>query len=391
MSFKKFIMVAVAALLLCSAQLLVVTQVFADDGWTDPVDASFMPPLHPPLYPPYPALPPCPPTPPPLPPTPPPLPPIPPQQCCQTCSTCCSCYPRCSSPCECSWTSCPSRSIVVVQRPQPMIDPPPVINVFSANPSYIQSGQTAVLTWNVSDELSRPITVTITPSVGSVASSGSYSVTPGSTTTYTLTATNVDGTVSASTTVTVANLILSAPSSSSQMTTAADTPDTTNILTSGLSTLSDNFGMMVILLGLLAVAAAVAVALLVRRPAAARAGNGRGYAAATRTAGRTPATTPVDSGPRFVMSNGEAIPLFGGRATLGRSDFSSQVRADEADLISRRHLRFDYEDGEYYIEDRGSTNGTRINGSSIEGKGRYLLKDGDKVEVADVLTLTFKS
>jgi hypothetical protein len=383
MNFKKGMLVLAAALLLCSAQLLVVTQVFADDGWTDPVDASFMPPLHPPL-------PPCPP---PIPlPIPPPLPP-PPQQCCQPCSTCCSCYPRCSWPCECNCTSCPPRSVVVVQHPQPLIDPPPVINSFSANPSYIQQGQTAVLTWNVSDELSRAITVTITPSVGSVSSSGSYSVTPGSTTTYTLTATNVDGTVSASTTVTVANLILSAPSSSSQMTTAADTPGTTNVLTGGLNGLGGNSSTLLItLLGLLAVVAAIVIALLVRRPAAAHAGNGRGgYPSATRTAGRTPATTPVDSGPRFVMSNGGAIPLSGGSATLGRNDFSSQVRADEADLISRRHLRFDYKDGEYYIEDRGSTNGTRINGSSIEGKGRYLLKDGDKVELADVLTLTFKS
>jgi hypothetical protein len=280
----------------------------------------------------------------------------------------------------------------VVQHPQPLIDPPPVINSFSANPSYIQQGQTAVLTWNVSDELSRAITVTITPSVGSVSSSGSYSVTPGSTTTYTLTATNVDGTVSASTTVTVTPYVSYYPASSAPVATV-DPPATGNILTGGLNGLGGNSSTLLItLLGLLAVAAAVVIALLVRRPAAAHAGNGRGgYPSATRTAGRTPATTPVDSGPRFVMSNGGAIPLSGGSATLGRNDFSSQVRADEADMISRRHLRFDYEDGEYYIEDRGSTNGTRINGSSIEGKGRYLLKDGDKVELADVLTLTFKS
>ena len=76
---------------------------------------------------------------------------------------------------------------------------------------------------------------------------------------------------------------------------------------------------------------------------------------------------------------------------MGRSDFRSLVKADKADLISREHLQFDCEDGEYYIEDRKSTNGTKINGKRISGKGRFLLKEGDKIELADALTLTFKT
>ena len=76
---------------------------------------------------------------------------------------------------------------------------------------------------------------------------------------------------------------------------------------------------------------------------------------------------------------------------LGRSDFRSLVKADKADLISRQHIRLDCEDGECYIEDRNSTNGTKLNGSSINGKGRYLLREGDKVELADILTLTFET
>ncbi len=281
----------------------------------------------------------------------------------------------------------PAKVIIV----QPSYHPPvcaPTISCFTANPSCIQCGQATVLSWTTTNATS----VTLSPGIGSVPCSGSYNLSPGCTTTYTLCASGSGGSVSASTTVTVAPYVSYYPASSAPVATV-DPPATGNILTGGLNGLGGNSSTLLItLLGLLAVAAAIVIALLVRRPAAAHAGNGRGgYPSATRTAGRTPATTPVDSGPRFVMSNGEAIPLSGGSATLGRSDFSSQVRADEADLISRRHLRFDYEDGEYYIEDRGSTNGTRINGSSIEGKGRYLLKDGDKVEVADVLTLTFKS
>lgn len=171
-------------------------------------------------------------------------------------------------------------------------------------------------------------------------------------------------------------------------------------MTSGLSgDGSGDSGMLyIMLIGLLAVAAAAAVVLFIRRPAAAYAGDhaGRrqGYLATdTRAASGTPATTPVDTGPgpKFMLSNGEHIPISGNAGSLGRSDFRSLVKPDKADLISRQHIRFDCEDGECYIEDRNSTNGTKLNGSSIDGKGRYLLREGDKVELADILTLTFKS
>jgi pSer/pThr/pTyr-binding forkhead associated (FHA) protein len=67
------------------------------------------------------------------------------------------------------------------------------------------------------------------------------------------------------------------------------------------------------------------------------------------------------------------------------------MKSDKADLISRQHIRVDCKEGECYIEDNNSTNGTKINGSSINGEGRFLLRDGDVVELADALTLTFKS
>ena len=288
--------------------------------------------------------------------------------------------------------------MVVVQQPQrqpqPQIDCPPVINSFTANPSYIQSGQGIVLTWTVNDAT----TVTLSPGIGSVPSSGSYNLSPGYTTTYTLTATNSDGSVNASTTVTVAPYVSTYTTSSTPIAGSGNVANTgtSSILTSGLSgDGSGNSGMLyIMLLGLLAVAAAAAVVLFVRRPTAAYAGARAGYlATATRTANGAPATTPVDTGPgpKFILSNGEQLSLSGNAGSLGRSDFRSLVKPDKADLISRQHIRFDCEDGECYIEDRNSTNGTKLNRSSIEGKGRYLLREGDKVELADILTLTFKT
>ena len=75
----------------------------------------------------------------------------------------------------------------------------PVINSFQAQPTTISAGQNSTLSWNVSNADS----VTITPSVGSVAASGSTPVSPSATTTYTITATSTCGTVTANVTVTV--------------------------------------------------------------------------------------------------------------------------------------------------------------------------------------------
>ena len=75
----------------------------------------------------------------------------------------------------------------------------PIINSFSAIPSIITVGESSTLSWSVTDAT----TVVINQSVGSVASTGTTAVSPVTSTTYTLTATNVAGSVTASVTVTV--------------------------------------------------------------------------------------------------------------------------------------------------------------------------------------------
>ena len=291
--------------------------------------------------------------------------------------------------------------MIYVEQPQPLPVYAPVISSFTANPSYIQSGQAIVLTWNVSNATS----VTLSPSVGSVSNSGSYTVTPGYTTTYTLSATNSAGSVSASTTVTVAPYVSSYNlSSGSQIAGAATAEDTGNngIFALGLGSNNGSVNPMllyILLISLLAIAAVGAVVFLARRPVAAASGASAGTRAGrlpwttTRVADGTPQTTPLamGPGPKFVLSDGGHIPISGNEGALGRRDFRSLVKADTADLISREHLRFDCEDGECYIEDIKSTNGTKINGSKIKGKGRYLLRDGDTIELADVLKVTFKN
>ena len=301
----------------------------------------------------------------------------------------------CSNSCVCS-------NVVVVQQSQPIYDCPPVINSFTASPGYIQCGQTALLTWSTSDATS----VTISPGIGTVSSSGSYSVAPPYTTTYTLTATNADGSVSATTTVTVAPYISAlGTSSGTEIASAATVSGSgqSSLLALGFggdNTSTNSWLLYILLIALLAIAATVAVVLLTRRPSVAHAkgnaGTRAGYipwATSTQDATETPKTSPVTAGvvAKFIAADGEQIPISGNAATLGRNDLKSLIKSDKADLISRQHIKLDYENGECYIEDNASTNGTKLNGTSIKGKGRYLLKDGDEIELADILTLTFKT
>jgi len=77
----------------------------------------------------------------------------------------------------------------------------PIINSFTADTTTITEGDSATLSWQVSDAVS----ISINPTVGDVSgtSTGSYTVSPTETTTYTLTATNSAGSTTANVTITV--------------------------------------------------------------------------------------------------------------------------------------------------------------------------------------------
>ena len=79
---------------------------------------------------------------------------------------------------------------------------PPTV-AFSATPDSIASGQSAVLQWQTTNATS----VSITPAIGTVSVSGSQSVQPTQTTTYTLTASGPGGQASQAVTITVAQAV----------------------------------------------------------------------------------------------------------------------------------------------------------------------------------------
>ncbi len=78
----------------------------------------------------------------------------------------------------------------------------PTINTFDVQPTTIGNGQSATLSWNVSNATG----VTIYPGIGAVAgTSGEMTVSPQFSTTYTLIASNGDGVKTATTALTVSN------------------------------------------------------------------------------------------------------------------------------------------------------------------------------------------
>jgi hypothetical protein len=88
-------------------------------------------------------------------------------------------------------------------------------------------------------------------------------------------------------------------------------------------------------------------------------------------------------------SVGTEFPLTGDEAIIGRWDADNGIfpdidldAHDEDAKVSRRHARISRNNGSYFIEDLGSTNGTYINrGRRILPGNIQILKDGDEVIV----------
>ena len=82
--------------------------------------------------------------------------------------------------------------------------------------------------------------------------------------------------------------------------------------------------------------------------------------------------------------NGKPLNLTGKQITIGRSPDNAIV-VDE-DLVSREHALIELQREGYVLHDRGSTNGTYVNGQQIY---QHLLQPGDQIQIGPVtLALT---
>lgn len=94
---------------------------------------------------------------------------------------------------------------------------------------------------------------------------------------------------------------------------------------------------------------------------------------------------------RLLLPGNMEIPISAGITSIGRSDIARTLAAEDLKYVSKHHCKVEFSNGEYYIEDIKSANGTKLNGVEIRGKGRQQLEDDDRVEIANALTVTFKT
>jgi hypothetical protein len=104
-----------------------------------------------------------------------------------------------------------------------------------------------------------------------------------------------------------------------------------------------------------------------------------------------PATVlaPVNKA-RLVLPDNSEIAINDSVKTVGRNDLNRLVPPEELKYISRQHIMIKSDGSRYYVEDQNSSNNTKVNGVNITGKGKQEIRDGDRIDLADTIPLTFK-
>jgi predicted component of type VI protein secretion system len=95
----------------------------------------------------------------------------------------------------------------------------------------------------------------------------------------------------------------------------------------------------------------------------------------------------IENPARFLLraENGETLQeytLDKAEMVIGRAP-TSDILLSKDKLTSRRHATVRHENGQYYLSDDHSANGTFVNGQQIEDTASYLLHDGDQVGIGE--------
>ena len=105
----------------------------------------------------------------------------------------------------------------------------------------------------------------------------------------------------------------------------------------------------------------------------------------------------IENPGRFVLTSykGKEVPnstsygLDKPTTTIGRAPENDIVLLDEEKVISRYHATLRYSGGSYSLIDNGSSNGTNVNGQSVDKQAPRALQDGDRVNIGDYELIYF--
>jgi hypothetical protein len=96
--------------------------------------------------------------------------------------------------------------------------------------------------------------------------------------------------------------------------------------------------------------------------------------------------TVVVSQPRLALRHGNGDIFVRPGDVLGRHNAGKEI-FDEIREVSRQHLRILRDGNVWRVEDQGSTNGTTLNGHTLERKQPCVVKPGDVICLAGVCEL----
>jgi len=114
-------------------------------------------------------------------------------------------------------------------------------------------------------------------------------------------------------------------------------------------------------------------------------GGTRGGAEATQGIGRLLQIAVVSTERDIPLPPGEDVHL--GRLDAAQNIFPDIDLTPDGGLkggVSRRHCRIYDENGDYYVEDLGSANGTFLNGERLTPYLPHVLREGDQLQLGRV-------
>jgi len=85
---------------------------------------------------------------------------------------------------------------------------------------------------------------------------------------------------------------------------------------------------------------------------------------------------------------GQSKSLSNKNFSIGRDKSNQLIIADPK--VSRFHALVNFEDGEAYIKDTNSSNGTYVNDVQIPPNVKHKLKDGDKIKLGTTVITFYK-
>jgi len=94
---------------------------------------------------------------------------------------------------------------------------------------------------------------------------------------------------------------------------------------------------------------------------------------------------------RLILPDKSEVGLPREETTFGRSDFEKALSSVASPYVSRQHFKIKADNGKYYILDNNSANGTRLNGIDIRGIGWQEIRNDDRIDIAEMVALTFKT